>query len=162
MDPTSTPPVVQPVTIPAENSTILASTPINKKWTKVIPSINILFLVLSSLLLFGLDLLILLTASDSGMLSRDALFNIWIFMLAAFAGFIGFFVLENFWLKNKLSLSKSRLDNWIILLIVVRNLAVLGSSMPLIHLFVWAFGMYLVIPFMMLYMLVILKRFKVV
>lgn len=149
------PPVAAPVPTPPPI--------INKKWTKVIPILNWICLIISLLLLFGLDLMILLSAGtdSSGFLTQDALFQIWIIMLAVFSVYLVLFFLENFSFNKRFATSRSRLDNWIILVVVIRNLLVLGSSTPLIHLLVWFMGWVIAIPLLIIYFLLILKRSKV-
>lgn len=162
MDSIIAPSIVQPTINPQVATEPPVEPLVNKKWTKVIPIINKICLVISLLLLFGLDLFILLTADSSDFLTQDALFRIWIIMLAVFSVYLVLFFLENFSFKKRFAASKSRLDSWFILIVVIRNLLVIGSSTPLIHLIVWFMGWVLIIPLMLIYLLMILKRFKVV
>ena len=160
MDSIITPSIVQTTTTPQVATEPPAEPFVNKKWTKVIPILNKICLVISLLLLFGLDLYILLTAGSGDFLTQDALFRIWIIMLAVFSVFLVLFYLENFSFKKSFADSKSRLDNWIIVVVVIRNLLVLGSSTPFIHFLVWFMG-WVIIPLMLIYLLLILKRFQV-
>lgn len=134
---------------------------VNKQWTKVIPMLNIFCLVISLLLLFGLDLMILLSASPTAdFLDQGDLFVIWIIMLAVFAVFLLLFYFENFRFKKSFADSRSGLDNWIVVIVVIRNLLVLGSSTPFIHLLVWFFGWAIALPLMIIYLLLLWRRSK--
>lgn len=154
MDPTSTPTITQPVTIPVENSAILSSTPLNKVWTKNVPIINLIFMIISVLLVFGLDLMILISSFN--------LLPFWIEMLKVFGIFILFFCFENFVCRKRFANTKSSLDSWVVLFIVIRNLFCLIGFIPFIQLIEMAFGIYVLVPYLIIYAILIYKRFKAV
>lgn len=153
MDPTSTPPITQPVAIPVENSTVLPSTPINKIWTKGIPTINLTFIIISALLVFGLDLMILI--------SQFNLLPFWIEMLVAFGLFVVFFGFENYLFRNKFANTKSALDPWIVILIIVRNCVFILNFIPLIQLIGAGIGGIAIAPYVIIYGILISMRSKV-
>lgn len=154
MEVTPTPPVAQPVTTPTENSTSVTTTSTNNIWTKVIPSTNKIFMVLSVLLVFGLDLMILI--------SSPGLLNFWIEMLVVFGVFIIFFRLENYLFKSKFANTKSALDPWVVLLVIVRNFVIFLNFIPLIQILGEIIGFFLIIPYLIVYSILISRRFKVV
>lgn len=146
--------VTQPVETPAENSVVLPSTTTNKIWTKAIPRINVGFMILSVLLVFGLDLVILISSIN--------LLSFWIEMLIVFALFVCFFSLENFSYKSKFANTKSALDPWIYLLVIVRNFIFLLNFIPFIQLLGMFIGIIVIFPYSIIYLILIYKRSKVV
>jgi hypothetical protein len=99
---------------------------VNSIWTQGIPSINNIFIVLSLLLVFGLDFLIIVGSSS--------LLPFWFMMLGIFAVFSVLFFLENFLFRKKFSNTISALDKWISVVIVIRNIIFLLNFIPLIQL----------------------------
>lgn len=153
MEPNKTPPMPQSAVTPVENSTVLPSTPINKIWTKGIPTINLTFMIISVLLVFGLDLMILI--------SQFNLLPFWIMMLVAFGLFVVFFGVENYLLKNKFANTKSALDPWLVALIIVRNCVFILNFIPLIQLIGAGIGGIAVVPYTIVYAILIFIRSKV-
>jgi hypothetical protein len=129
---TPLPPSVEPVTpiqpVIAQNEK--ASTPgasaLNTIWTKRIPKINIGFMIPSLLLVFGLDLIIILSSSD--------LKSFWDMMLIVIAIFIVLLCLENFVFSKMFAGSTSSLDKGILTLITIRNILFLLNFIPFIQL----------------------------
>lgn len=95
-------------------------------WSKGILRTNRTFMVISLLLVFGLDLFILFSSGFS-------LMPFWIEMLIVFGIFTVFFCLENYVFSKKFSDTKSALDPWISGIIVLRNLIFLLNFIPVIQ-----------------------------
>lgn len=95
-------------------------------WTKGIARTNNVFMVISLVLVFGLDLLILI--------SSPSLAPYWYMMLGVLAAFAIFYCLENFVFRKKFANTTSALDKWISLIIVLRNIVFLLNFIPLIQL----------------------------
>lgn len=95
-------------------------------WAKGIPRTNKVFMIISLLLVFGLDLFIAISSPD--------LRSFWYMMLGVFAVFIVFFCLENFVFRKKFANTTSSLDKWISMIIVIRNLIFLLNFIPFIQL----------------------------
>lgn len=95
-------------------------------WEKRIPRINKVFMVISLVLVFGLDLLILI--------SSPSLAPYWYMMLGVLAIFVIFFCLENFVFRKKFANTTSSLDKWITTIVVIRNIVFLLNFIPLIQL----------------------------
>lgn len=114
------PSVVQP-TVPTQltgNKTSI--------WIKGIPRINKVFMIISLILVFGLDLFIIISSPD--------LRSFWYIMLGVLAVFAVFFCLENFIFHKKFANTTSSLDKWISMIIVIRNLIFLLNFIPFIQL----------------------------
>jgi len=103
-----------------------SSNGVNTIWTKGIPRTNIGFGIVSLLLVFGLDLMIII--------SSPGLKSFWYLMLGVLAVFAVFFYLENFVFSKKFANSTSNLDNWIVVVVVIRNLIFLLNFIPFIQL----------------------------
>jgi hypothetical protein len=104
---------------PAENSTGL--------WTKKgIPRTNKISMIISLILVFGIDLSIVIASPD--------LIEFWYMMLGVLAIFTVFFYLENFIFRKKFTNTTSPLDKWISMIIVVRNLIFILNFIPFIQL----------------------------
>ena len=110
-------------TPPTGNSTSL--------WAKGIPRTNKVFMIISLVLVFGLDFFIAISSPD--------LRSFWYMMLAVFAVFAVFFCLENFIFRKKFANTTSSLDKWISMIIVIRNLVFLLNFIPFIQLLGLAF-----------------------
>ena len=124
----------------------------NILWTKVIPRTNRVTLILSFLLVFGLDLWILITS--------PSLFPFWAMMLANFAAFMLFFYLENFIFYSKFANIKSKLDPFILTLIILRNGVFILNYIPLIQLLGLAIWVGASIPAILAYLLLLWFRSK--
>src|SRR3989344_1875320 len=98
----------------------------NTIWTKGIPRTNMVFMVISLLLVFGLDLLIII--------SSPSLSPFWFIMLGVLAVFAIFFYLENFVFRRKFANTTSVLDKWISIIIVLRNIVFILNFIPVIQL----------------------------
>lgn len=94
-------------------------------WTKTIPKTNMVFMVISLILVFGVDLFILI--------SSPSLASFWYMMLGVLAVFVLFFFLENFIFKVKFANTTSNLDSSIATLIGLRNLLFLANFIPLVQ-----------------------------
>src|SRR3989344_7282882 len=99
----------------------------NTIWTKGIPQTNLIFGLLSLLLVFGVDLYAVISNPD--------LSFFWFIMLIIFGVFAIFFYLENVVFCKKFANSTSKLDIWISLVIVIRNVLFLLNFIPIIQLF---------------------------
>ncbi len=135
--PTTVPPL-QP--LPAVNKTVIvANQPVRSVWGKEdIPLTNRIFMVMSLLLVFGLDLFILFCI--------PVLWPYWAEMLMVFVIFAIFFCLENYLFSRKFSDTQSHLDPWISRIIVARNVIFLLNFIP----FIQMLGMVLVAGFSVL------------
>lgn len=109
-------------------------------WTKGIPRINKVFMILSILLVFGFDLFVIISYPD--------LISFWYIMLGVLAAFALFYALENFVLRKKFAGTTSALDKWIRLIIILRNLIFLLNFIPVIQLLGLALlaGVFTIIP----------------
>jgi len=112
-------------------------------------------MIVSLLLVFGLDLVILL---QSGM----SLLFFWIWMLAVLGVFAVFFYLENVVFKNRFISTQSKLYTWISLLAVIRNLAFILNFIPLIQILGGVVLMYGGIPYLIIYIILLTSRSKAV
>jgi hypothetical protein len=95
-------------------------------WTKTIPRTNTVFMVISLILVFGVDLSILISSPELAMF--------WYIMLAVLAVFALFFILENFIFKARFANTTSNLDPTIATLIGLRNFLFLLNFIPFIQL----------------------------
>ena len=95
-------------------------------WAKGIPRTNKVFMIISLVFVFGLDLFIAISSPD--------LRSFWYMMLRVFAVFAFFFCLENFVFRKKFANTTSSLDKWISMIIVIRNLIFLLNFIPFIQL----------------------------
>ena len=100
--------------------------PVVSMWGKGIPRTNWVFMGTSLLLVFGLDLFVL-------MQSNFSLMPFWIEMLIVFGVFTVFFSFENYVFSKKFSSTRSALDPWISLVIVLRNLVFVLNFVPVIQ-----------------------------
>ena len=126
----------------------------NPIWRKRIPAANKGFMVVSLFLVFGLDLFILFG-------SQLSLLPFWIEMVGVLGIFGIFFYLENFSFKKRFENSRSTLDTWISVAIVIRNIAFVLNFIPYIQLLG---GVSLVvggIPYLIIYSVLLNKRSKV-
>jgi hypothetical protein len=135
--PPSTVPPIQPISV-INKTAVVSNQPVKSIWGKGIPRTNWTFMVISLLLVFGLDLLILF--------SSPSLWPFWAEMLIVFVIFAIFFCLENYIFSKKFSDTKSHLDPWISGIIVARNLIFLLNFVP----FIQILGMALVAGFLVL------------
>lgn len=125
----------------------------NTTWSKGIPRTNIGFLVVSLLLVFGLDLTILVSSPE--------LAPFYFEMLAVFVIFGVFFYSENRILNKRFAHSRSTLDAWITTLVVIRNIVFVLNFIPLIQI---GGAIALVvggIPYLIVYSILISKRSKI-
>ena len=98
----------------------------NTMWSKSIPGVNYFFLVVSSILVFGVDLYILSSSPE--------LFPFYIEMAVVFIIFSAFLYYENKTLKSKFLYSQGlTLDKWICALIILRNLIFVLNFIPFIQ-----------------------------
>jgi hypothetical protein len=124
----------------------------NRLWIKIIPGTNRVFLILSLLLVFGLDLIILI--------SSPSLFPFWAMMLANLVASLTFFYFENFLFYKKYAHTKSKLDLYILILIIIRNLVFILNYIPLIQLLGLAIWTGFSIPYLLAYCLILWFRSK--
>lgn len=131
-------PTVLSQPIPAVMPTAQAVAPAKAAslWAKAIPRTNWTSMVLSLLLVFGLDLFIIIT--------DHSLRSYWYIMLGVFAAFAVFFCLENFVFRNRFAGTTSALDKWIYSIIILRNSVFLLNFIP----FIQILGLILISPFL--------------
>jgi len=134
-------------TIPTDNQSV------KNDWNKIIPSTNIGFLVVSLVLVLGLDLLILVNSPD--------LFPFFAEMLIVLGVFGIFFYLENFVFKKRFLNTQSKLDGWITTLVILRNIAFVLNFIPLIQILGGVALFYGGVPYLIIYSILLAKRFKV-
>lgn len=124
----------------------------NSIWTKFIPTTNKIFIIISLLFVFGLDLLILIRVFE--------LLPFWIEMLIALGIFYLFYYFENHRFSIRFSDSKSPLDPWIYAAVVIRNIIIFLNFIPFIQLL----GLWLVmlagVPYLIVYLVLIALRNK--
>jgi hypothetical protein len=124
----------------------------NKTWTKVIPVINSIFLIIALGIFVMIDLPILYE-------DWSLLFFAYI-MLAALGVFVIFTFLEMFPFRKRFEHSQSPIDGWLVVLIVIRNIAFVLNVIPFIQLL----GMAAVgiggIPYLILYAVLTVQRSK--
>lgn len=121
-------------------------------WSRFIPRTNKIFLILSLLFVFGLDLIILIGSSFS-------LLVFWIEMLLAFGVFLFFFYIENNIFSKKFAATKTPLDLLICVAIVIRNIVIFLNFIPFIQLLGMVISMYAGIPYVVIYALFIWLRY---
>lgn len=118
-----------------------------------LPTLNKICMVISVILVFGIDVLILISNTD--------LAGFWYLMLAVFAAFVVFFLLENFVYPKHFATTTTNLDIVIGLLNSARNITFILNFIPFIQLI----GLFIVvaagIPFVILYIILISIRFKI-
>lgn len=121
-------------------------------WSAFIPRINKIFLVLSLIFVFGVDLLVLI--------SSFSLLGYWFEMLAVFGVFLLLFYLENKVFSKKFADTKTPLDPFIYVLIVLRNIVIFLNFIPFIQLLGMGIGMFAGIPYLVIYSLLICLRYR--
>ena len=124
----------------------------NTTWSKRIPRTNLGFMAVSLLFVFGLDLIILINETD--------LWPFFVAMLVVLSIFVVFYFIENYVLKKKFSTSRSRLDTWIVVLILVRNIVFVLNFIPGIQILGGAVLVFGGIPFLIIYGLLLSSRSK--
>lgn len=98
----------------------------NTIWAKRIPRTNMVFMIISLLFVFGLDLFIII--------SSPSLKPFWYMMLAVMGVFLVFFFLENYLFRKEFTDTRSTLDGWIYAIIFARNIIFLLNFIPFIQL----------------------------
>lgn len=125
----SSPVIYTPMpSVPTSNAAqpkVVSGDAVNIMWAKHIPRANKIFMVISLLLVFGLDLSILIESPD--------LAYFWYVMLGVLAVFMVFYCLENFVFSKRFSKTTSSWDKWISMIIAVRNLVFLLNFIPYIQ-----------------------------
>jgi len=145
-----TPPSISsPVTASNNPSSVIIE---NKIWLKVIPRTNTGFMVVSLLLVFGLDLVILLASPD--------LAPFFIAMVVVLGIFGIFYYIENRIFKKKLETTLSKKDKWISLLIILRNLVFLLNFIPYIQILGGLALIFGGIPYLIIYFFLLRYRRK--
>lgn len=99
-------------------------------WSKTIPWINLSSLAIYLVFVFGIDLYTVFQQTYR----RDTYWGFWKIMLLVLAVYLLFFWLESFVLKKKFASTTSRLDGWVLFVIIVRNVVFLLNFIPLIQL----------------------------
>jgi len=140
----------QPLQTP--NTSPINITPNNRLWLKVIPIINIVSLVISIALVFGLDLVILI--------SSPMLYPFWIEMLIVFVISLVFIYYENSVYKHKYSNSFSKLDGFIVALVVIRNIVFVLNFIPFIQIIGAIAAIFGIIPYLIIYLILLSQRKK--
>ena len=121
-------------------------------WSKFIPRANMVFLVISAIFVFGIDLMILISSPN--------LIGFWIEMLIVFGVFILFMYIENFKLSKRFASTKSRLDFYIGALVVIRNLAIFLNFIPYIQILGMLILVFAGVPYLIGYLLLLRFRSK--
>ena len=123
---------IQPI-VPPQSATILnekmsmpSTVAPTSMWAKGIPRTNNVFMVISLLLVFGLDLFIIISSPD--------LRPFWYMMLGVLAVFAVFFCLENFVFSKKFADTSASVDKGISVVVVLRNLLFILNFIPFIQL----------------------------
>ena len=124
----------------------------NKYWTKYIPHLNKWAMVVSLTLFLGLDLIILIFT--------PVLFIFWAAMAVVMLIFWRLYLYENRILKKRFKSSKSKLDRWILVMVVIRNVVFILNVIPFIQLFGGAALIYGGIPYIIIYYLLLRARNK--
>lgn len=125
----------------------------NTVWSKGIPRTNKGFMIVSLVLVFGIDLLILMSSPE--------LAPFYIEMLVVLIIFGIFFYRENYILNKRFATSRSKLDTWLTSLIVIRNIVFVLNFIPFIQIggaMALAFGG---IPYLIGYFILLSKRSKI-
>jgi len=139
---------------PTKSSVSVDEISVNKVWEKYIPLSNKVCMIISLLLFLGLDLYIVITNPE--------LFSFWMIMAGVMAIFAGFYYYENKKLSERFRFSQSKLDRWILFLVWLRNIIFILNFIPVVQLFVmFAVGV-LGIPYVLIYGLIVWRRYKVV
>jgi|SRR3989344_1102790 len=128
-----------------------AAVPISP-WTKSIAKTNKVFMIISLILVFGVDLLILI--------SSPSLASFWYMMLGVLAVFAVFFYLENFVFSKKFAGTTARVDKGIGIVVVLRNLLFILNFIPFIQLLGLAAIVYGGWLLGIIYIVLIISRFK--
>ena len=121
----------------------------NKIWTKGIHRTNTIFMVTSLFLVFGLDLLILI--------NNPFLAPFYIAMVVVLGIFGAFYYYETRALKKKYSNSSSKLDIWIYVLVVIRNLVFVLNFIPLIQILGGMALLFGALPYLIIYNIILLR-----
>lgn len=104
-------------------------------------------------LVFGVDLIIIIT--------NPSLTSYWLAMLGVFAGFLVFFCIENLWLAKKFSQSSSPVDGVLATVIGLRNAVVLANFIPVVQILGIVALSAAGIPFLILYLILVIVRFRI-
>jgi len=123
-------------------------------WGGLLNKTNKIFMVICIGMLFTVDLAILI--------SQPELAPFWFIMIGCTVLFGFFYVLENVYFSNKFAGTQSDLDAWIYLLVFLRNIVFVLCVIPLIQILG---GLALVaggLPYLLVYVILITKRFGVV
>lgn len=123
-------------------------------WLKVIPDLNKTLIKIVLLLVFGLDLLILLT--------NPSLWPFWVEMAGVALIFIVFYYFENRILKEKFGYSRSSLDSGMYALVILRNAAFVLNSIPGVQILGALLLLYGGIPFLVIYLILLSFRYTMV
>lgn len=143
---------MEPQSLQTPNTSPVNITPGNRLWLKVIPIINIVSLVISIALVFGLDLLILI--------SSPMLFPFWIEMLIVFVISLVFIYCENSVYKRRFSNSFSNLDGFIVVLVIIRNIVFVLNFIPFIQVIGAIGAIFGIIPYFIIYLVLLSQRRK--
>lgn len=144
--------LMEPQSLQTPNTSPVNITPGNRLWLKVIPIINIVSLVISIALVFGLDLLILI--------SPPMLFPFWIEMLIVFVISLVFIYYENSVYKRRFSNSFSNLDGFIVVLVIIRNIVFVLNFIPFIQVIGAIGAIFGIIPYFIIYLVLLSQRRK--
>jgi len=119
-------------------------------WTKTIPRTNSVFMVVTLGLVLGLDLVILIQS--------PSLFAFWAEMFGVLIFSLIFFWYENFKLKKKFGTSSWKHDGWIYFLVILRNITIVLNSIPLIQILGAMALVVGIIPYLIVYSLLLKAR----
>lgn len=119
---------------------------------RLVPKTNKFFFVISVVFVFGIDLIILIMS--------PSLWFFWAEMLLVFGIFYLFYSAEKNVAKSKFAQSKSNLDTWIYMLVVIRNIVIFLNFIPFIQVIGMMVGMFLVVPYSIVYLVITTVRAK--
>lgn len=142
-------PTASPATTNNNTSSVIVE---NKIWSKGIPRGNMIIMIISLILVFGLDLVILI--------DNPTLAPFWFAMLGVFGIFGIFYYIENRIFKQKFKTTLSKKDKQISLLIGLRDMVFLLNFIPFIQILGGIALMYGGIPYLFTYYFLLRHRWK--
>lgn len=122
----------------------------NRTWSKSIPAFNNISMIISLILVFGLDLMILIGTPSLAPFYYEMLFVLVIFGL--------FFFYENYIASKKFSDSSSSLDKWFLSSITVRNIIFIINFIPLAQILGGLLLFFGGIPYLIFYLIMMYRR----
>lgn len=132
----------------------------NKYWLKWIPAVNRLFLLGVLVLMFVVNVFVLIT--DSLGLGFETMIFFYGIMLVPTAVFVSFYFYEESTLAERYQTSNSKLDPWLLVLILIRNIAFLASVIPFVQILGMIALIFGGIPYLIIYFFMLSSRNKLV